>query len=92
MPQQARGGIGVPGRSQQRAYGVLEEVAVRSVYGLRMEPPGGARRPGLEPMYVLDGPDSSGLSRVCWRRSPDDRRSGTLFCRGQYGAFGGTES
>ena len=79
MPQQARGGIGVPGRSQQHAYGVLEGVAVGSVYGLIMESSGGARWPGLEPMCVLDGPDSSGLSRVHWRRSRDDRRSGTLL-------------
>ena len=52
MPQQARGGIGVPGRSQQRAYGVLEGLAMRSVYGLRMEPRGEARWPGLELMYA----------------------------------------
>ena len=82
MPQEARGSFGVPGRSQERAYGVQEVVAVRRLYGLRMEPPGGTRRSELEPMHVLDGPDSSGLSRVRWRRSREDRRPGTLL-RGQ---------
>ena len=79
MPQEARGSFGAPGRSQERAYGVQEGVRVRRLYGFRMEPPGGARWSGLEPVYVLDGPDSSGLSRVRWRRSRDDRRSGTLL-------------
>ena len=58
---------GRPGakRSPECAYGVQEGVGLRRVQGFRMEPPGGARWPELEPMQVRDGPDSSGLSLRC---------------------------
>ena len=72
-PQKARGRIGGSSGLSRCLFGVQEGVAVRRVYGLSMEPLGGARWSGLELMYVLDGSDSSGLSRVRWRRSRDDR-------------------